>query len=57
MWLPAFVSLSMKTTVRAKRNVHPLARTQFQVAAAPADLPMDRMLLVLKRSPEQETAF
>ena len=38
-------------------NVHPLARTQFQVAAAPANLPMDRMLLVLKRSPEQETAL
>lgn len=40
-----------------KGNVHPLARTRFQVAAAPANLPMDRMLLVLKRSPEQETAL
>jgi subtilase family serine protease len=38
-----------------KGNIHPLARTQFEVAAAPASLPMDRMLLVLKRSPEQET--
>ncbi len=38
-------------------NIHPLARTQFQVATAPANLPMDRMLLVLKRSPEQETAL
>ncbi len=40
-----------------KGNVHPLARAQFQVAGAPADLPMDRMLLVLKRSPEQEAAL
>jgi subtilase family serine protease len=40
-----------------KGNVHPLARAQFQVARAPADLPMDRMLLVLKRSPEQETSL
>jgi hypothetical protein len=40
-----------------KGNVHPLARAKFQGAGAPADLPMDRMLLVLKRSPEQETAL
>jgi Pro-kumamolisin, activation domain/Bacterial Ig-like domain (group 3) len=40
-----------------KGNVHPLARAQYQVAGAPADLPMDRMLLVLKRSPEQEAAL
>jgi hypothetical protein len=40
-----------------KGNVHPLARAQFQVAGAPADLRMDRMLLVLKRSSEQEAAL
>ena len=40
-----------------KGNIHPLARTQFEVAAAPAELAMDRMLLVLKRSPEQEAAL
>ncbi len=40
-----------------KGNVHPLARPEFEVAAAPPDLPMERMLLVLKRSPEQETAL
>ena len=40
-----------------KGNIHPLARAQFEVAAAPADLPMERMLLVLKRSPEQEAAL
>src|ERR1700682_3613940 len=43
--------------IMLKGNTHPLARTQFEVAGAPASLPMDRMLLVLKRSPEQETAL
>ena len=38
-------------------NVHPLARAEFDRGAAPADLPMDRMLLVLKRSPAQEAAI
>lgn len=40
-----------------KGNIHPLARPQFEVSAAPPDLPMERMLLILKRSPEQETAL
>lgn len=40
-----------------KGNIHPLARAQFQVSGAPADLLMHRMLLVLKRSPEQEAAL
>ena len=43
--------------IRLKGNTHPLARPQFDVAPAPADLPMDRMLLVLKRSPEQHAAL
>ncbi len=38
-------------------NTHPLARAEFDRGAAPADLPMERMLLVLKRSPEQEAAL
>ncbi len=38
-------------------NTHPLARPEFDRGAAPADLPMDRMLLVLKRSAEQEAAL
>ena len=37
-----------------KGNTHRLARSEFAVGNAPADLPMDRMLLVLKRSPEQQ---
>ncbi|MFI5071677.1 MAG: hypothetical protein ACHP8A_12375, partial [Terriglobales bacterium] len=37
-----------------KGNTHPLARAEFDQGAAPMDLPMNRMLLVLKRSDEQE---
>ena len=43
------------TTLRG--NTHPLAQPKFDVGAAPADLPLNRMLLVLKRSPEQEHAL
>jgi hypothetical protein len=38
-------------------NTHPLARPEFDQGQAPASLPMQRMLLVLKRSPEQESAL
>ena len=38
-------------------NTHPLARPEFDLGTAPATLPMQRMLLVLKRSPEQESAL
>ncbi len=37
------------------RNVHPLARAEFDRGPGPADLPMDRMLLVLSRSAAQES--
>ncbi len=40
-----------------KGNTHPLARAEFDQGAAPADLPMNRMLLVLRRSDEQESAL
>ena len=40
-----------------KGNTHPLARPEFNLGTAPATLPMQRMLLVLKRSPEQEAAL
>jgi len=43
------------TTLRG--NTHPLARPQFDLGTAPATLPMQRMLLVLKRSPQQESAL
>ena len=40
-----------------KENTHPLARPQFDLGTAPATLPLQRMLLVLKRSPQQESAL
>jgi Pro-kumamolisin, activation domain len=40
-----------------KGNTHPLARPQYDLGTAPATLPLERMLLVLKRSPEQESAL
>jgi len=43
--------------ITLKGNTHPLARAEFDRGAARADLPMDRMLLVLKRSPEQDAAL
>jgi hypothetical protein len=38
-------------------NTHPLALPKFDHGPAPSSLPMQRMLLVLSRSPEQETAL
>ena len=49
------VDNAVRTTLRG--NVHPLARPEFDQGEAPADLPLARMLLVLKRSPEQEAAL
>ena len=40
-----------------KGNTYPLALPQNDLGTAPASLPMERMLLVLKRSPEQEFAL
>ena len=40
-----------------KGNTHPLANQQTDRGAAPADLPMNRMLLVLRHAPEQEAAI
>jgi subtilase family serine protease len=40
-----------------KGNTHPLARPAFDLGTAPATLPMQRMLLVLKRSPQQEAGL
>jgi len=46
---------SQLTTLRG--NTHPLARPQFDIGAAAPDLPLQRMLLVLKRSPQQDAAL
>ncbi len=40
-----------------KGNTHPLARAEFDRGLAPPDLPMERMQLVLTRSPEQEASL
>ena len=49
------VDESQLTTL--KGNVYPLAKPEYDLGTAPASLPMERMLLVLKRSPEQEFAL
>jgi hypothetical protein len=57
--IPARITQAVdeKNLVVLKGNVHPLARAEFDQGAAPLDLPLERMLLVLKRSPEQESAL
>jgi subtilase family serine protease len=40
-----------------KGNTYPLARAQYDQGPVPASLPMDRMMLVLKSSPEQVAAL
>src|SRR6266852_8876999 len=50
-------AIDEKNLVQLRGNVHPLARAEFDQGAAPADLPMQRMLLVLKRSAEQQSAL
>src|SRR6266568_1700503 len=37
-------------------NVHPLARAEFDQGPLPDSQPLKRMLLLLQRSPQQETA-
>ena len=56
---PALVTQSVDTSVRTvlPDNVHPLARAEFDRGEAPPDLPLNRILLVLKRSDQQETAL
>jgi subtilase family serine protease len=43
--------------VTQRGSVNPLARAQFDRGPVPVALPMERMLLVLKRSPAQQTAL
>src|ERR1700687_2277765 len=44
-------------TVRLRGNVHPMAKTQFDQGALPDSQPMERMLLLLQRSTEQESSL
>jgi len=50
-------SLDESRRVVLAGNVHPLARAEFDRGVAPEGLPMDRMLLLLQRSPEQNVAL
>jgi subtilase family serine protease len=43
--------------LRLTGNVHPLAQARFDQGAASDAMPMDRMLLLLNRSPEQEATL
>src|SRR5208283_5355493 len=47
----------MRNLATLRGNVHPLARPEFDQGVAPDDLPMERMLLVLQRGPEQEATL
>jgi hypothetical protein len=44
---------AVRVTLRG--NVHPLAQPRYDQGAAPDDLPMEQMLLVLAHGPDQET--
>jgi hypothetical protein len=46
---------SQRTILRG--NIHPLVRRALDQGPAPSSLPMQRMMLVLKRSAEQESAL
>ncbi|HEX4147040.1 MAG TPA: protease pro-enzyme activation domain-containing protein, partial [Pirellulales bacterium] len=53
--ITAAVNDAQLTVLRG--NTYPLAQPQFDRGPAPASLPMQHMLLVLKRSPAQEAAL
>jgi len=42
-------------TVTLRGNVHPNARPQFDRGAAPSSLPMERMILSLRRDPQKQS--
>jgi len=50
-------TVNEKQLTSLKNSVHPLARVEFDRGAAPPDLRLNRMLLVLKRSAEQEAVL
>src|ERR1700687_4285093 len=57
--IPARITQAIDETqlVRLHGNVHPLARPEFDQGAANTATPMSRLLMLLKRSPEQEVAL
>ena len=57
--VPARITQPIDETqlVTLKGSVHPLARPEFDQGAAPDSQPMKRMMLVLRRSPDQQAAL
>jgi subtilase family serine protease len=49
--------VDVQNLVPLRGNVHPLARAEYDRGVAPDDLPMQRMLLVLRRADDQEAAL
>ena len=49
--------VDMENLVALRGNTHPLARPEYDRGTAPDSLSMERMLLVLQRSAEQEAAL
>ena len=49
--------LDLRQRVTLRGNVHPFAKAEFDIGAAPADQRMDRMILVLKPDGEQQAAL
>ena len=43
--------------LQLKGSTHPLARSEFDQGVPPSSLPIDRVFLVLRRSPEREAAL
>ncbi len=58
-FVPASITKAIDETQRVtlKGNVHPLARPEFEQGVVSDNTPMKRMMLLLQRSPEQETAL
>ena len=56
---PLLITQPIDNSVRTvlTGNIHPLARAQYDQGEAPSDLVLHRMMLVLKRSPQQEASL
>jgi subtilase family serine protease len=57
--VPSRISESVDNTKLTvlRGNTHPMARAEFDRGAAPASLPLEHIMLVLTRSPQQEAAL
>jgi hypothetical protein len=49
--------ISETKLVQLRGNINPAARPEFDRGAVDLQLPMERMLLILRRSPEQEASL